>query len=349
MIFGVSSCSNPWDTARTPGGSSGGSAVAVAVGISPIELGGDVGGSIRIPASFTGVYGHKPTYGIIPRRGPSSNPWPVELSVRGPLARDPEDLALCLEICAGADDALAGAGWALTLPRPVKMTLADHRVALWCEGGAAAGKKYCVDDDVAAAAERVAVMLEARGATVDRRARPDFAIETNLDTFKALFAANHAAGPAEYTGPVTLQAYRRAKDAQQRIRAAWTAFFASYDILVCPSYPSPAFLKDEKPGHDHRHSTIELVVDGEARREPYWKALFWAQLTNVGLLPSTTFPAGVGDRTGLPIGLNAVGKENDDFKCIHFAKLLRDECGLGFVKPPDAARRAGGDTGRSRL
>ena len=77
------STSNPWDLSRTPGGSSGGGAAAVALGLTPLELGGDIGGSIRIPAAFCGIYGHKPTFGIIPKRGPTSTGVPTDISVRG--------------------------------------------------------------------------------------------------------------------------------------------------------------------------------------------------------------------------------------------------------------------------
>jgi amidase len=84
-VYGSSS--NPWDLGRTPGGSSGGGAAAVALGLTPLELGGDIGGSVRIPAAFNGIYGHKPTFGIIPKRGPTSTKVPTDISVRGPLAR----------------------------------------------------------------------------------------------------------------------------------------------------------------------------------------------------------------------------------------------------------------------
>jgi amidase len=100
-VYGSSS--NPWDLTRTPGGSSGGGAAAVALGLTPLELGGDIGGSVRIPAAFCGIYGHKPTFGIIPKRGPTSARVPTDISVRGPLARSAEDLALLVDLLAGAD------------------------------------------------------------------------------------------------------------------------------------------------------------------------------------------------------------------------------------------------------
>src|SRR5213080_1866950 len=129
-IYGTTN--NPWDVTRSPGGSSGGSAAALAAGLTALEAGSDIGSSIRNPAHFCGVYGHKPTWGIVPRTG-QALPWqkaaPVDIDVVGPLARSADDLALALGVMAGPDD-IEAAGWALKLRPPRQKRLRDFRVAL---------------------------------------------------------------------------------------------------------------------------------------------------------------------------------------------------------------------------
>src|SRR5499425_2300224 len=128
-IYGTTN--NPWDLTRTPGGSSGGSAAALAAGLSALELGSDIGASIRNPAHYCGVLGHKPSWGIVPLRGHSAAGGlaMTDISVAGPLARTAEDLALALSVVAGPDE-LDAAGWRLLLPKPAKTKLADYRVAV---------------------------------------------------------------------------------------------------------------------------------------------------------------------------------------------------------------------------
>jgi amidase len=118
-IYGTTN--NPWDLARTPGGSSGGSAAALAAGFGPLSLGSDIGGSLRAPAHYCGVYAHKPTWGLVPFRGhtpPSFPPIPrdIDLAVAGPMARSASDLALALDVLAGPDETRGGIGYRLALP-----------------------------------------------------------------------------------------------------------------------------------------------------------------------------------------------------------------------------------------
>ena len=317
-IYG--STSNPWDLERTPGGSSGGGACAVAASISPIELGGDVGGSIRTPAAFCGIYGHKPTWGLVPKTGPHLELREKEISVRGPLSKSARDLAMIMDIIGGpTSDAMS-----LHLPRPSKTSLSEYRVAVWADD------PMCrVDDDIREAATNLAWTLRSRGVHVSFTARPDFDLTHNVETYKRLTAANSALKGE--TNGVTLEQYRLAQEAQGRIREAWDRFFRSYDVLIVPSHCTPAFKKDESPKAGR---TLDMVVDGKNTTMPYWRALFWALLTNVGLLPSTTFPCGLGKRTNLPIGLNVVGPEWSDFITIDFARLLSEECGCVFRSPP---------------
>ena len=132
-IFGVTN--NPWDHTKTPGGSSGGAAAALAAGLTPLEVGSDIGGSIRIPAHFCGVYGHKPSYGLVPMRGhlpppPGSLSENDSITVAGPMARSAADLELALSILAGPRSS-EGKGWRLNLPPPRQQQLKDFRIALW--------------------------------------------------------------------------------------------------------------------------------------------------------------------------------------------------------------------------
>ena len=322
-VYGSSS--NPWRLDRTPGGSSGGSAAAVAAYLTPFELGGDIGGSIRIPAAFCGVYGHKPTFGLIPRRGPSTSLIPPEVSVKGPLARTAADLSLVLQICAGPDRSNVGSrGWVLDLPQPTKHRLSEFKVAVWADDLEAP-----VDDQLVGAAERVGHMLKVAGCQVDFAARPNFDTKHNTSLWYTLTAGDRSA-----TGrtSVTLRDYRLAREKQVTIREAWEDFFKLYDVLIVPSHSSAAFTKDESEPPKDRKVTISK--NGSPLELEYHQPLFWAFLTNVGLLPSTTFPCGT-SREGLPLGLNVVSREWNDLITIDFARLLKTECGLQFTAPPE--------------
>jgi amidase len=156
--------------ARSPGGSSGGAAAALAAGLTPLELGSDLGGSIRNPAHYCGVYGHKPTYGLIPMLGhipgPSGTLADGDLGVAGPLARDAGDLEAALDVLAGPDQARAVA-WKLALPPPRRRALRDYRVVAWLDDPAAT-----IDAEMREIFESVADRLRRAGASVDDRVRP---------------------------------------------------------------------------------------------------------------------------------------------------------------------------------
>ncbi|MEJ2030816.1 MAG: amidase family protein, partial [Maritimibacter sp.] len=185
---------NPWDGTRSAGGSSGGSAAALAAGLTPLELGSDIGGSIRVPAHYCGVYGHKPSYGIVSGRG-HIPPGPgaltaSPLAVSGPLARSAEDLTLALHLLAGAEGD-AASGWTLTLPKARVTGLKGARVALWLDG-------FPLDDDYRAALEQFAREIEAEGANVTRLAGPPAPVTPSDDLyFRLLFAVIGAGMPDE--------------------------------------------------------------------------------------------------------------------------------------------------------
>ncbi len=199
---------NPWDLTRTPGGSSGGAAAAVAAGLSPVELGSDIGGSIRIPAHFCGVFGHKPTHGILPMRGhlpgPPGTQSEPDLAVGGPLARSARDLQLLMDVLAGARD--DEVGWRLQLPPPVSGDLAELRVAVW------------LDDPMAPLEACVRAVLDgAIGRLVDAglRARPaDRRLDEVMEPYVRLLAAVVGAGL-----PRTV--VRRIRRSLPLLRLAW--------------------------------------------------------------------------------------------------------------------------------
>ena len=343
-IYGTTN--NPWNTARIPGGSSGGSAAALAAGLTALESGSDIGGSIRNPAHFCGVYGHKPTWDIVPSQGHSLPGMlaPPDIAVMGPLARSAEDLALALQIVAGPDP-LNARGWKLDLPRPAKKKLSDYRVAVW-----PTDERSPVSTEISDRAQALAERLAKLGATVSDTARPaidlDASNETYLymlngvmaaglpdDQFNATLAQVAALDPNDRSqnalmARASVQHHRdwlRHNNARERLRQLWGAFFKDWDILICPQMATTAF------EHDHRgYAERTIRVNNEV--QPYFQQLFWAGAVTVAYLPSTVFPTGP-SREGLPIGLQAVSAEYNDYVCIDFARLLAQEMG-GFVPPP---------------
>ena len=311
---------NPWDPDRTPGGSSGGAAAALAAGLTALEVGSDIGGSIRNPAHYCGVYGHKPTLGVVPTRGHQppgvpALPQDPDLAVVGPLARSADDLALALEVIAGPD-VLQAPGWRLELPPPRRASLRGLRVALWPDDPAAP-----VAQEVADRVVEVGERLAGLGATVSETARPAFSGQQSHELYMPLLQATMAGPGAELPfGEWVMLNGRRTS-----VRTQWQQFFRDWDVLLCPIGTTPAFPQDEGP-----RESRTLEVDGEAR--PYFEQIFWAGLATLSYLPSTVFPTGLSEQ-GLPIGLQAIGAELDDRTTIELARLLAREIG-GFHPPP---------------
>ncbi|MEC9345597.1 MAG: amidase [Pseudomonadota bacterium] len=327
---------NPWAHGHTPGGSSGGGAAALAAGMTALEYGSDIGGSIRNPAHYSGVCGHKPTWGIVPIGGHALVPdaAPPDISVVGPLARSVDDLELALDLTAGADPVLAG-GWRLELPRPEFRTVRDLRVALWLDEPFAE-----VDASVKAVLTKVAEQLSDAGADIDPEARPDFdpwesmlcylrllhsalAARQPDDAYAAILAKVAKLDPAD-DGPTafTLRAqtmrhrdWLAANNQRTRLRKAWHRFFQSYDVLLCPVASVPAFPHDESPAMGAR----TLQVNGRPVR--YFDQLFWAGFTGVAYLPGTVVPGGLTPQ-GLPVGVQVVGPEFGDRRTLAVARMI---------------------------
>ncbi len=341
---------NPWNLDRTAGGSSGGSAAALAAGFVALEAGTDLAGSIRVPAAFCGVYGHKPSHGLVPLRGSAPPGVPrlsvgpvVDMAVAGPMARSPADLALALDVMAGPDSDLAGA-WRLDLPPARHATLGDYRVLvldqhpLMPTAAAIRSRLNAVADDLARA-----------GCTVGRAAPglPDLAMVGRV--FGRLLLSFFGAGmPRQAYDAVRARATGADDDPQtaltlshrgwleadyQRvyIRHLWRQVFAAWDIVLCPVMPTTAF------AHDHGdENTRVLAVDGQPI--PYNDQSAWCGIANMAGLPATAVPAGL-DADGLPIGLQAIGPFMEDRTPIAFAGMLAQAIG-GFV-PPQAGTARG--------
>ncbi|MGE0621602.1 MAG: amidase family protein [Pseudomonadales bacterium] len=310
---------NPWDPSRTPGGSSGGSAVALATGMTGLESGSDIGGSIRNPAHFCGVYGHKPTHGIVPGRGqaPPGAVAEPDLAVVGPMARTAEDLRAALDIVAGPD-VLTASGWKLDLPAPRRTSLDGLRIALLPDHGASP-----VEREVADRVAMVGDVAAKRGATVSDTARPEFVSADGFGVYTKLLLSVMGLSPEDN---IDHMQWLGLNNERTKFRYGWQAFFQDWDVLVCPIMPTAAF------PHDHSPETFarSITINGEPRS--YFQQIFWAGIATLSYLPSTVFPTGV-SKSGLPIGLQVIGAEFDDATTIEFARLLAAEIG-GFVPPP---------------
>src|SRR5947208_684400 len=344
-IYGTTN--NPWDVRRAPGGSSGGSAAALAAGLTGLEAGSDIGSSIRNPAHFCGVYGHKPTWGIVPREG-QALPWqkaPVDIDVVGPLARSADDLALALSVMAGPDE-IEAAGWQLRLPPPKQKRLRDFKVALMLDAPG-----IPVDRTVMDRLQALADFLGKRKTTVDDRARPAIDTREAFAVYVRLLraATSDRQNDADFDRNVELTRelapddesyYARAtraavlshrdwlaaNEVRHRMRVAWAEFFTRYDLLLCPVAGTAAFPHDQKGERYDR----TLTVNG--KRVPVTDHLFWAGYTGASFLPSTAAPCGF-TPSDLPVGVQIVGPQYGDLTCLGFAQLLEREF-QAFVPPP---------------
>ena len=379
-LFGTTN--NPWDQSKTAGGSSGGSAACVAAQMAPLELGTDIGGSIRVPSSFCGTFGHKPTYNLVPSTGdPSiSAAASSDLSVAGPIAGSADDLALALGVLIDPQEAtwstpgnaaavaaassranadVNGSRYSVAAAMAAGsagLELSDCRVAVWLGDDV---EQFAVSNEVRAVLEQAADALEAAGASVERGAQPagydpeevhmtylrlvsgvysqrmtDLEYQELSREIARSYISDCGGLSGEYR-PDQVFALRRhqithrewlsANEDRARLKLSWKSFFDEYDVVLAPCARVAAF------DHDHSDATRPfympssrtLVVNGE--QTEYCQNLYWSAIANVAHLPSTAFPAaGSGaDSDGyLPIGLQCIGAEYSDFKCIKIAGLL---------------------------
>ena len=304
---------NPLDLTRTPGGSSGGSAAALASGMVPLELGSDIGGSIRVPAAFCGVYGHKPSYGLVPGRGhaPGGNDGvPPVLGVFGPLARGAADLDLALGVIAGPDDG-DEVGYRLALPVPRHERLADYRV-LVLDGHPLAQ----TDPEIQAAVGVLASRLEAAGAAVARESAllPDLAAAQAV--FATLLNTAISRGNTNAPPPPSAYAWMDALDAQLRFKRQWAALFEEFDVVLAPTFGVVAFPHDTRPFGERSHR----IDDADT---PYGAQIAWPGVALLPGLPATATPMGV-NRDGLPMSVQVIGPYLEDRTAIAFSGMLAE-------------------------
>jgi amidase len=344
--------SNPWDTSRTAGGSSGGAAAAVAAGLTPLELGSDIGGSIRNPVHSNGVYGLKPSWGVVPVRGhipgPRGSLVTVDVGVAGPIARSLADLRTEFGIVAGPlpEDAAA---WRLEFDSGSDLTSATElRIATVFDEGAGLAP---IGADVRANLDRFAAKLAAAGAVVDSVplpvpladglrswidiVSPVFAAGLSDDDFEAATALELVPGDDLETvmGRAMVGRFRswlRATDVRQHQRAAWAELFERYDVVLAPVMPTAAF------PHDTDRSLPERRIDVDGRDVPHTEASAWLCAIGAMLLPVVVLPTGPGGR-GLPVGVQVIGPFLSDVRLLRISELLEAAAGTQFTPPPLAA------------
>lgn len=350
-VYGTTN--NPWDTSKTPGGSSGGAAAALAAGLTPLELGSDIGGSIRTPAHYCGVYGHKPTHDIISLRGhipgPPGTMAQPDLAVAGPLALTAADLKLALDILTGPQRNRS-LGRRLLLPPPTVTELKSLRIAYWFDD-----PRCPIDSQMRALYQQMIDALRAAGATVQAARPAGLTLDDILAFYMPLLASVIGAGvpqklyrrlpimarslrlmrrvrdeiPADapdYLEDMALS-HRRwlgANEARMKAQHKVADFFEQVDVLLMPIVPTTA-----QP-HNQAGEIImrTMQVNGESR--PYGDHFPWIALATALGLPATSAPVGFVD--GLPANVQIVAPQFNDYNTIAFAKLLQTVIG-GFVPP----------------
>ena len=324
-VFGVTS--NPWDLSRTPGGSSGGPAAAVAAGMTSFETGTDIGGSIRIPSSFCGICGHKPSYGIVSQRGyldhVGGGVIDADINVFGPLARSVDDLEMLLDVLAGPDAEDAPA-WRLDLPPARHSELRDYRVGLWLDDPACQ-----VDAAALGVLRQAADSLSDAGARVSE-VRPPLDLKEIEGLFGALLLAAISVSVnrpvAEALAGNHLD-WLQLTEKRAAVRGVWAEWFRDFDVLLCPVLPMLPFPHDTEGTINDRY----VIINGRSR--PQSETLSWTGLVGVAYLPSTVVP--VGQAAGLPVGVQVVGPYLEDRTSLFVARRLAELRG-GVIPPPMA-------------
>jgi amidase len=359
-VFGRSN--NPWDLDRTPGGSTGGGAAAVAAGLSPLELGGDFCGSVRIPAAFCGIYGHKPSVTAVNGTGHfpggilSNAATPI--AVLGPLARQADDLDLALDVIAAPqeDDAV---GWGINLPASRHERLREFRVAVL-----PALPWQPVDDEIVEALEELVVGLRTAGTEVTEAA-PDL-LGDMREYFRAYTSVISAISSLRLTVDerhwqaercrslgdemldawadgleISGQQYIELFDRRAQYRASFRRFFGTTDILLSPVNIVNAYRHMDAPFPD-RLMDEDCRLDVNDESVIYDRQCVYPSLASFSGLPATAMPVGVG-KSGLPVGLQALGPYLEDRTTIAFARAVEREFG-GYRRPPryDSTTREAG-------
>lgn len=323
-VFGTTN--NPWDVERVPGGSSGGAAAAVACGFTSFELGTDIGGSVRLPSHFCGVFGLKPSFGLIPQRGYLSHVGAgaidADINVFGPIARSAQDLDLLLGILAGPAPEAAVA-WRVELPACRATSVAGHHIGVWLtDPGCAVESEYLV------ALRAMADRLSDAGARIDEAHPPvEFTEQTRL-FFRLVAAAASLSSPESPDGPGTQfhRAWLQAQEQRAHIQATWAEWFRQYDALLCPVAMSAAFR------HDHTGSVRDRRIEIDGVSRPHVEFALWNGLIGVVGLPSAVPPV-ARITGGLPVGVQVVTPYLQDRRAVKLAGFIADLSG-GYTPPP---------------
>jgi amidase len=347
-IYG--STNNPWNLGRTPGGSSGGSAAALAAGLGYFSPGSDRSGSLRVPASFCGIYAHKPSIGVVPLRGwfpspPGSAPFLADpISVAGPMGRSAADLKIGLQVMGGPDgDEERAYRW--SMPAPRRTRLADYRV------GYVLDDPNCpLDAPVRERLEATLAMLVKAGvrlkpgwpAGVDPAAQQRsylYLLFSSIgappglkpEEMKPLAAKDDGTLPSIFAQTMVdpIGRYIDHEREQQRARAAWRAAFRDIDVFLTPISFVAAF------PHDHSEPQGARHLATAAGPRAYSDLFFWMSFASLCGLPATAAPAGL-TADGLPVGLQIIGPDLEDATPIDFAERIAPVIG-GFVPPPGVA------------
>ena len=341
-IYGTTN--NPWDVSRTPGGSSGGSAASLAAGTVFLSIGSDIGGSIRSPASFCGIYGHKPTIDIVPLTGhmpgdlTAPSGFSMDLAVAGPMARTADDLEAALRVLAGFEAPETRAlQWRLPAPRHER--LQDFRIGFVLEDPAVP-----VSSDTLVVIESAIKACERAGATVTRGWPPGVDFEQLLDTYFYLLGAldfsltppdaremvrPHLAGRPRTFGAGALASFAewQARNLERiAYRAMWERYFGQFDVFLLPTTFTEAC------PHDHSRPDARTLTLPQGGTRPFWDLVTYITPATLTGCPATTAPVGL-TRSGLPVGLQIVAPFFEDATSIAFARLLAQEIG-GFQPPP---------------
>jgi amidase len=344
-VFGTTN--NPWDPTRTPGGSTGGGAAALAAGLTYLCVGSDIGGSIRVPAHFCGVYGHKPTLNVVPLRGhvpppPGGPPSPPpSLPVAGPLARSASDLKAALEVLGGPDAEEATAyRWSLAPARASR--LSEYRI------GVVLDDPLCpVSSDVGEVVAEAVEALRKAGAKVEEGWPTGIVPAEQYDTYVYLLYSAFAFrlrdeqiedmrqraatqdGTYEAKRALAWTAphkhFQAANSRRMAARAVWQQYFRTHDAFLLPTAFVPAF------PHDHSANFFKRVLTTPKGPRQYLDLLFWIAFATLTGLPATTAPVGLtGD--GLPVGIQIIGPYLEDATPIDLAGKLADV--IGGFRPP---------------
>jgi amidase len=341
-IHGVTN--NPWDTTRTAGGSTGGGAAALAAGLGCLTLGTDLSGSIRIPAHFCGVYGHKPSLNLVSSMGLQPGPWdgspgfPMDLSVVGPLARSARDLALALDAIGGPDGDAAKA-WQWRMPAPRRTNLKDFRIGYVLNDDFAP-----VSSDIGELYERTIEELGRAGAQLERGWPEGLHPKAQLTTYQYLLLAFVSADTGRERLEKLREQYRRNPDDvfaaaavephgrwlhetvnRLRVRAIWQKYFESHDVFLCPAGISTAV------SHDHSQPIEKRTIQTTDGDQPYMNTPLWTYPATLAGIPATVAPIGR-TREELPAGLQILAPMWEDGTSIEFAALLSEIAG-GFSVP----------------